>query len=342
MSRWRQDAGDAVWAATLSLGLHLALSLFCLSFIEAPPEAAAPVPAARERSQIAIEVELELPQASTALRLPDVLAVPLPTEPLSGGDLLPRPDTKRAGLGGSDEVEAPAVNLAPRDDEAHLVPAIRSRIDRAQVARTHTGPRRRSPEDDRVGRQPTMLTFVADGNGRRQEQRPAARFDPSGGGWRAALPARAAAAIGTQAQPLWGARTLAVAPKAGRAMARDGVAAQPLGGASDGSRVGSSVGSSVGSGVMDRAAGSDSRVSADVARARPQTIDGPESSPTNLRGDQQDDVDSEQEVVSQSPALLRASTAGGEQGAGPGGQRGEYEELANEPTLLRRFSGHAR
>ncbi|RLB48161.1 MAG: hypothetical protein DRI90_25620 [Deltaproteobacteria bacterium] len=307
MSRRKGDVNDAVWAATLSLGLHLALSLFCLSFIESPQAAPALGPPPREPSQRTIEVGLELPQVSTALRLSHPRGKPLQLVLPSGSDLLPRPDVKRAGRGGSDEVDAPAVNLAPRDDEAHLVPAIRSRIDRAQEARTRTGQQRRSPEDDRVGRQPMMLTFVADGAGQRQEPRPAAQLDPAGGGWRAPHPARAAALFESESKPLWGQRTVVRPPEAAATETPDDAAG---------------AGSAARSTVMNSAAGQDSRASAEVATARPQTIRGAESSPANRRGNQQDDVDSEQEVVTKTPALLRASTAGGFPGAGPGGQRG--------------------
>ncbi|MBW2455030.1 MAG: TonB family protein [Deltaproteobacteria bacterium] len=307
MLRSRQEIGDAAWAGVLSLGFHVALSLFCASFVRLPepPQSAVVRPASLELPEPAIDVGLELPALAASSGLSQPASEPLPAELRRGGDVLPRPDTKRAGRGGSDEVDAPAVNLAPRDDEAHLVPAIRSRIDRAQQARTKTGTSRRSPEDDRVSPAPMVLTFVADGRGARLEQRPAAPRDPSGGGWRAAVPAQAAPAHAHSPTP-WGERTAEPVGETAQLAPRDGVAPR----------------SSTGSGVIDRSPGLDSRASADVATAQPQTIRGRESSPSNRRGSQQDDVDSEQEVVNREPSLLRASTAGGKPGTGPGGQGG--------------------
>jgi TonB family protein len=62
---------------------------------------------------------------------------------------------------------------------------------------------------------------------------------------------------------------------------------------------------------------------ADVAQARPLVVTGDESSPSSERGQQSDDVDAEQEVVAREPSMLRASTAGGKQGVGRGGARGD-------------------
>ncbi len=299
--------GDATWAGVLSLGLHVALSLFCASFVRLPepPKSAVLRAVELDLAQPVIEVGLELPSLGRSSGLSSPGSQPLATELVSGGDVVPRPDTKRAGRGGSDEVDAPAVNLAPRDDEAHLVPAIRSRIDRAQEARSRTGRSRRSPEDDLVSPAPMILTFVAEGRGMRREQRPAAPRDPSGGGWRAAVPARAAPAAAQPPAP-WGERTAEPGGVTGQLAPRDGEAPR----------------SATGSGVIDRLPGVDSRTSADVATAQPQTIAGRDSSPSNHRGSQQDDVDSEQEVVNLEPSLLRASTAGGQPGTGPGGQGG--------------------
>lgn len=56
--------------------------------------------------------------------------------------------------------------------------------------------------------------------------------------------------------------------------------------------------------------------------ARPMTVRGDESSPSNERGVQQDDTDAEQEVVAPDTSPLRASTAGGREGVGRGGTEG--------------------
>ncbi len=253
-----------------------------------------------------IDVGLELPPAA-ALSEPSRIA----TTHAQGGDRMARPDVRRAGRGGNDEVAVAAVNLAPRDDEAHLIPAMRSRLERSQTARHRTGSQRRSPEDDQVTPRPLVLTFVADGTGERQQTRRFARTDPSAGAWRSARAGR------DGAPP---ARRPASEKDAERRV-RTSAGAQDEGlvgkqGTASANRT------TTGAGQYRGPAGLDDRSSARVAKGRVLAVQGANSAPADQRGEQSDTVDAEQEVMPRERALLRASTAGGKAGQGKGGQEG--------------------
>jgi TonB family protein len=213
-----------------------------------------------------------------------------------GGEAMPRPDSGRAGRGGDGLVLAPAVNLAPRDDRGHLSPALRSRLERAQQARTKTGQKRLSPEDDRVSLDSMLLTFVADGAGRQPDPRRWLRSAESyvkGGGKQGHGRERIARGDEARAMRRGSEREGAVDDRAAPPAAQ--MAAQ-----------------------MAALRGSD----APSAHARPMTVPGHESSPADERGEQQDDVTAEQEVMARERSWLRASTAGGEQGQRIGGEAG--------------------
>ena len=124
----RREMGRALAALLLSAATHLSLTLLGDSRA-ADATASSNVP----RIEYTVEVEVDLPSLSASPGADSDDPTHL------GGASTPRPDTGRAGRGGDDEVAAPAVNLAPRDDEAHLAPELRSRIDRAQEARTRSG-----------------------------------------------------------------------------------------------------------------------------------------------------------------------------------------------------------
>lgn len=223
--------------------------------------------------------------------------------PRGGGEATPRPDTGRAGRGGTDEASAPALNLADRDDATLLSPEVPSRFDRSQIQRVASGRERRSREDWRASREPMELTFLASGgSGERHERRAASRFDPSAGALGATAAARSGGALGAAALPV-------------------GVGERPreVGGTTPG---GSS--SSPGAGIRDGASGNDHRASADVATGRPLVAEGTPSVPANVQGKPEDTQDSEQEVELRASmqSIVHASTAGGLPGTGPGGQAG--------------------
>jgi len=298
-----------VTAWALSMAVHALVSLAGVMAIEnAAVSRSGPAAPSPLQARLEIDVELELPPASPrALDLargPDAEARTL-SLPHSGGEGVARPDTRLAGRGGDPTSEAPAINLAPRDDRAHLTPMLRSRVDRAQEARLRNAATRSSPEDDSVNERPMTLTFFADGEGARREQRPYARHDPSGGTWLAGISQRQGFGAGLAPRRLPGDELRNRLPGDGR----HGNAALTM---------------PVGAGVGDRAAGYDSRSSADVFDARPMALTGRRASRATHRGLLRDDVDAEQEDISRERSLLHASTAGGPAGLGRGGQSGGH------------------
>jgi TonB family protein len=282
MSPTRRDSARAATALVLSAATHLSLTLLGL-----PAPAGGDEPERAEETSL-VDVELELPEVAHHPR--SARGEASEPEVARGGERMPRPDGDRAGRGGSLESQAPAVNLAPRDDEAHLSPELRSRLERAQEARTKSGDGRRSPEDDRVSPHPMILTFVADGVGSEaqlQRARASSSFDGE-----SARPASLPPLTG-------GGVRLAATP--------------PLPGEGDAER----------ERELERQTGLVGAPARETAAARPLTVVGGESSPSNLRGKQQDDVDAEQEVSAVDASLLRASTAGGAEGARLGGSEGQ-------------------
>lgn len=246
-------------------------------------------------------VEIDLPTMSDGAIEGKLVELPSVLVPRGGGEHAPRPDMDRRGRGGSDTTNAPATNLADRDDRLSLISEVPSRIDRNQVQRIDAGEARASREDYRASREPMELTFLASGRtGSRPERRLYAVHDPSSG----------ANALGRATQ-LGGA--LGMPPVA------PGVSESPtpLGGASEGASV-----PSMGRGVRDGAAGEDARLSAEVALARPMVAQGTPSVPAEQEGKPKDNTDSEQEVALALQSIVHASTAGGSPGVGSGGQTG--------------------
>lgn len=241
-----------------------------------------------------IEPKIELGTEAAAPRVGESVDAPSPIDD-GGGEVIPRPDGDRAGRGGEQLATSPAVNLAPRDDRLHANPALQSRLERAQEARTRSGKKRRSPEDDRVGPDPMLLTFVADGRG--AAEAPSAWAASASGADDYALARLARARSASGADGWLGSER----PAALGTTPRDAVRlALPSSGS----------------------AASTSSIRSEAGFARPMTIPGRESSPADERGSQQDDLNAEQEVMTLERSWLRASTAGGEQGKGVGGDRG--------------------
>ncbi len=142
--------------------------------------------------EIAVEHEERAPESPEVESAARSRVLPPPTSVVRGGERIARPDAGRHGRGGSRTASEPGVNLAARDDEVHRTTALPSRLDRAQASRLMTSKHRSSPEDDHVRSRPMLLTFVAEGSGEREEQRPFAALDPAGGGYLArAVPSRA-------------------------------------------------------------------------------------------------------------------------------------------------------
>lgn len=309
--------GWVAWA--LSLCVHLGLSLWGVTLVADAEVAGDPPRPAPSGDEIGIEL-VEM------LRAPEADVAPDPrhrvdSEPAYGGDGQARPDTGRAGRGGDVASQHAAVNLAPMNDEAHLTPSLRSRLDRAQEARRRSANARRSPEDDAVSGQPMILTFTADGAGMRHEPRPNSS-DPSGGSFSAAEARRAGSGLGLDARRPRG----------------DGERAYEAGDGYDGN----ADHTASGAGVRDRAAGRNTHAAADVARGRPMVTRGRDSARAGERGQLQDDVDAEQEVSARAPSFLAASGPGGERGQGRGGEPGDGDVAsggANGPGHASRARG---
>jgi TonB family protein len=219
-------------------------------------------------------------------------------EPEMGGERMPRPDTGRSGRGGDATAAMAAINLAPRDDEVHLTPLLRSRLDRAQHARHREGDERRSPEDDSAADHPMIATIFVMGTGTRLEQRPFAPHDPGAGSFVAGVPRTFGGPFARRLPPGFG-----LAPRTGSP------------------KVGDASYDAVGAGVLD-SWWQGSGYAAQVANARPYSLKGRTSSMANRRGEHEDTVDAEQEDVTMDRSLFHASTAGGPHGVGRGGERG--------------------
>jgi TonB family protein len=264
----------------------------------APPPPKAPPPPQEEVVEIQLPPMIDGTLAATAVP-------PLPPEAAArgGGEGKPRLDNGRAGRGGTDTSEAPAINLADRDDGAYLSPEIRSRLDRDQLQRIRASKKRASREDWRASRDPMELTFLAEGPrvpSTRPERRTSAANDPSSGARQAGAPQRAGGAVGAAQLP----------PGIGESPR---LAGAPVEGSDH---------PSAGLGVRDGAPGLDHRDAARVGQARPMVNEGTPSVPANAQGRPTDNVDAEQEVTAAMQSILHASTAGGPPGPGTGGQAG--------------------
>lgn len=289
------------WALAASVLLHVA-SLGAGGWLVARSLEASPAPLVKDA---VLQVEL----APTEVELPsvwgdDVAGSPktdevLPESPAEGGgggERVARPDMRRAGRGGTSEVNEAALNLADSNDGITLNRDPLNRLDqRSQVQRLRTARERRSWDDRRATPQPGELSFLASGDQGRQYRRPPALSDPSAG---LARLQRASTQGGS----------------AGLPAGEDTSADAALGSA----RVGGERRRS-GTGVADGRPGRDYRESARVAYARPWVPAGRAAVPAPERGRPADTMDSSQDVASRVASLIHASTAGGTLGRGAGG-----------------------
>ncbi len=252
-------------------------------------------------------LEVDVETASESIELPSVaesssLAVPVVAPPPfdPGGETpIPRPDGERAGRGGTLHADAPAINLADRNDGVLLSQEVASRINRNQVQRARSATARSSYDDRRSVLDPMEVVFLATGTGRVHETRPRAWRDPSEGALRAEPAARRGVAFDPERIDLESA-----SPRMARTIARGGRSSSP------------------GLGLLHGAPGTDRRLSANVALGRPMVARASTSVPSARIGPVRDSVDSQQEVASALQSIVHASTAGGVIGDGPGGQPG--------------------
>ncbi len=219
---------------------------------------------------------------------------------LGGGRRVPRPDMRRAGRGGTDQVQQRALNLADSNDGLTLDRDLMNRPDRSQVQRLNTGVDRRSLDDRRATPHPMELTFLATGAGDTALRRPSARLDPSLG-----------IRTGDRAREQGGVPGSADSPTAGSGELMDPGAAAPGGRQLE-----------LAQGTPSGGHGHDYRMSASVMLARPMVKRARAAVPAPVRGRPADNVDSSQDVASRVASLIHASTAGGQPSTGPGGQDG--------------------
>ncbi len=254
-------------------------------------------------------IAVELPAFSDGTLASEREPVPEGEVPTAhGGATIPRLDSQNAGHGGARSSQ-PAQNLADTDDRIRLEMDLVSRLDREQVQRLRTARDRTAWEDRRATTHPMELTFLATGDGRRDERRPNAPSDPN----RGSLVARAASVVGGS-------------PGTGREADPEGE------GASRGAMRSGGLVASPGLGVRSAEAGVDHRAAAHISHARPSVTEGPVTIPANERARPNDTVDSDQEVASAVRSLVHASVAGGAPGVGLGGSEGSADPGAGAPS----------
>ncbi len=258
------------------------------------------------------DLALELPGVATGMMITDATKDVRGLAPTaSGGDSIARVENGGLGHGGDQAAALKAIHLTDRDEQLRLSPDLISRLDRDQLHRIKSSTTRSSWEDRRATTHPMEATFIAMGQGDRQERRVVARTDPSRGAMQAFAPSTIGgkpgalpAFAGDDAQGLSSLLPVAYASSA------------------PGSQSDGALDSSPGVGAHASLPGADHRPSAAVANARPDVTQGATAIPAIDKSKTRDDVDSEQEVSTIVRALVHASAAGGPNGDGRGGTRG--------------------
>jgi len=286
------------WAVAASLVAHVAvlggiavIAYHSLAEREAREQAAL---AAAAPPQV---VAIELPSVSEGTLLADKEEVPEGAEPIAhGGSTVAHVDNGVAGHGG-DATGARATNLANNAESLSLNPDLLSRLDREQQQRLRTARLRTTREDRRATTNPMELTFLATGDGERQERRPRSASDPSRGSLASPHPSVLGGHPGSASDEDDREQgTTAGASRRGQLFAAPGL------------------------GARDADPGLDHRAAARIAYGRPSVTEGPVTIPADLRARPNDTVDSDQEVASTVRNLVHASVEGSmARGSGRGG-----------------------
>jgi TonB family protein len=259
-------------------------------------EAATLIPLPALDATVAIELPVVAEGALLSEHAPDVRGE-VPEH--SGGAIVARVDTGKDGRGGDATVDKPAIHLSDSGERLRLSTDLISRLDRDQTQRVRSSSQRSSWEDRRSTTHPAELTFVASGEGDRDERRALSVVDPSRGVLRARPASVQGGVVGTP-DP--------VGDDGGRS-------------AMGGGRAGT-LDAAPGRGVRDGRPGDDHRAAAAVAYVRPGVELGPVAVQAAERNRVRDDVDAEQEVATVLRALVHGSTVGGPLGDGRGGSGG--------------------
>lgn len=253
------------------------------------PAAAAPV-----------EVEVELPSFSSSSSRPErdepVVPEAVETPPSAGGGPLERhPDTERAGRGGSRASAEAATNLASNIDPITLETDPLTHLDRSQVSRLRTAAERRSWDDHRSTPNPMELTFLATGPGAVRERREVA-------------PTTRGSVAGSVVTPEGG--VIGGSPNEA-ALGAEASAGGDISGRHDPQHD---------RGATSAAPSSTRSTGAEVLLARPWVMRARPALPTETRERPNDTDDSSEAVAGRVAALIHASTIGGPQGPGVGGE----------------------
>jgi TonB family protein len=254
-------------------------------------------------SALNAEIEVELPAfaSSTAEPAQDSPVAPeavAPALPAAGGGPLERhPDTERAGRGGSRTASQAATNLASSIDPITLETDPLTHLDRSQVSRLRTAAERRSWDDHRSTPNPMQLTFLATGPGAVPERREAGQ---------AAL----GSISGSVSTPLGGV--------VGAAPSEPGAGAEPASGAELAGRHDPQL--PQGALSTRPSSARSTSTGAQVLLARPWVMRARPALPTETRERPNDLEDSSEAVAGRVAALIHASTVGGPQGPGVGGE----------------------
>jgi TonB family protein len=257
-------------------------------------QAKAPSPAAPS------EIEVELPSMDPSPAEPEQDSPVVPESaaalPAAGGGPLERhPDTQHAGRGGSRTATEAATNLASSIDPITLETDRLTHLDRSQVSRLHTAAQRRSWDDHRSTPNPMELTFLATGVGVVHERRELGRT--TRGSIARAVPTPFGGVVGSAAS-------------------EPGVGVEPALGSEVPGRLEPHVLGGTLSATFSRARST----GAQVLLARPWVMRARPALPTETRERPNDKDDSSEAVAGRVAALIHASTVGGPQGPGVGGE----------------------
>ncbi len=241
---------------------------------------------------------LDLPVISEGTIRSDERVVPQGIEPVpAGGARVPRIDTGEKGRGG-ERKGAKAEHLADTNDRLSLTTDLVSHLDRAQAQRIWIESVRKAHDDRRSSKDPMELTFLASGQGQREERRSPSPSDPSRGALASISPSVAGGVRGAN-------------------KVEDGEQGARAGASQEGTTY-----EAPGRGVHQSAAGTDHRLNADVTHARPSVQEAAVSIASINKGRPTDNVDSDQKVTALVQSLIHASAAGGIGGHGEGGSEG--------------------
>ncbi len=288
-------------AGAVSLAVHATGALALVGFVHLARLTFSERPSPLQALETQLpKAEIDLPEISIESPLLGAAAKAEEAPPASpGGSDVARPDLGDPGRGGEETAREQALNFANQDDGITRDPSVLSNLKISQLPRIDTNGPRLSWEDLRSSREPMDLTFVAMGiDGRAEERRPEAAFDPARG-----------LAMANRRSDL--------GADLGGGLPGEGDLARKAGAATLGGPV-----RSTGLGFAAGANRGAESAALKNARARPLVDHGDPMVNANEEGRPSDTDETEQAVALRMQSLQHASTAGGKPGAGRGGSAG--------------------